>query len=140
MESFLGKTKYTFVYFFSALSGSLLSIVLNNGVSIGASGAIFGLLGSMVYFGYHYRVYLGGVLKSQIIPIIVINLLIGFTSGGQIDNFAHIGGLIGGVISTSAVGIKYKSSKFDQINGTIISILFIAILLFFAFNYVNYSW
>ena len=87
----------------------------------------------------HYRVYLGGVLKSQIIPIIVINLLIGFTSGGQIDNFAHIGGLIGGVISTSAVGIKYKSSKFDQINGTIISILFIAILLFFAFNYVNYS-
>ena len=94
----------------------------------------------LVYFGYHYRVYLSGVLKSQIIPIIVINLLIGFTSGGQIDNFAHIGGLIGGVISTSAVGIKYKSSKFDQINGTIISILFIAILLFFAFNYVNYSW
>ena len=139
MESFLGKAKYTFVYFFSALSGSLLSIVLNNGASIGASGAIFGLLGSMVYFGYHYRVYLGGVLKSQIIPIIVINLLIGFTSGGQIDNFAHIGGLIGGVISTSAVGIKYKSSKFDQINGTIISILFIAILLFFALNYVNYS-
>lgn len=140
MESFLGKAKYTFVYFFSALSGSLLSIVLNHGASIGASGAIFGLLGSMVYFGYHYRVYLGGVLKSQILPIIAINLLIGFTSGGQIDNFAHIGGLIGGVISTSAVGIKYKSSRFDQINSTIISILYIAILLFFAFNYVNYSW
>ena len=55
-ESFMGKAKYLFIYLFSAISGSLLSITLNQaGVSIGASGAIFGLMGSLLYFGYHNK-------------------------------------------------------------------------------------
>lgn len=140
IESFMGKAKYLIIYFFSAIAGSLLSITLNhNTASIGASGAIFGLLGSLLYFGYHYRVYLGGVIKSQIIPILVINLAIGFMSGGTIDNWAHIGGLIGGVLITTGVGVKYKSSNFEKINGLIVSILYIIFMLFVAFNYTNFS-
>lgn len=139
MESFLGKFKYLGVYFFSALTGSLLSIICNRVASIGASGAIFGLLGSLLYFGYHYRVFLGSVIKSQIIPIIIINLAIGFLAGGTIDNFAHIGGLIGGALITSALGVKYKSSKAEQINGIIVSVLLVGFLIFMAFNYVDFS-
>ena len=139
MESFLGKVKYSTVYFFSALTGSLFSIVLTRTASIGASGAIFGLLGSLLYFGYHYRVYLGSVIKSQIIPIIVINLAFGFLANGDIDNFAHIGGLVGGALITSGLGVKYKSSMAEQINGIIVSVLLIIFLLFIAFNYVNFS-
>ena len=140
MESFLGKGKYLIVYFFSTIVGSLFSIIFSKYASIGASGAIFGLLGSLLYFGYHYRVYLGTVLKNQIIPIIVINLAIGFFLSDNIDNFAHIGGLVGGVLITMGVGVKYKSTKQEQINGCIVSLLLIAFLLFVAFNYVNYSW
>ncbi|HHW69282.1 MAG TPA: rhomboid family intramembrane serine protease, partial [Tenericutes bacterium] len=103
IESYFGKVKYIIIYLFSAICGSLLSLIFNSGISAGASGAIFGLLGSLVYFGYHYRVFIGGVIKSQIIPIILINLAIGFISTG-IDNAAHIGGLIGGVLITKAVG------------------------------------
>ncbi len=139
MESFLGKGKYLIVYFFSTIVGSLFSIIFSKYASIGASGAIFGLLGSLLYFGYHYRVYLGTVLKNQIIPIIVINLAIGFFLSDNIDNFAHIGGLVGGVLITMGVGVKYKSTKQEQINGCIVSLLLIAFLLFVAFNYVNYS-
>lgn len=139
IESFMGKAKYVVIYMFSLLSGSLLSIILNRYASIGASGAIFGLLGSLLYFGYHYRVYLGGVIKSQIIPIILVNLLIGFFAGGSIDNYAHIGGLIGGILITIGVGVKYKSSNFEKINGLIVSVLYIFLLLFVAFNYVNFS-
>jgi len=124
LEGFMGKTKYLFIYLFSGLMGSLFSIALNGDVpSIGASGAIFGLMGSLLYFGYHYRVYLGGVLKSQIIPLIIFNLLLGFLNS-TIDNFAHIGGLIGGFLITIALGVKYKSTKFEMINGFIVSILF----------------
>ena len=66
LESFVGKFKFLIIYLFSAISGSLMSMLfLQNGVSIGASGAVFGLMGSLVYFGYHYRVYLSGVIKSQ---------------------------------------------------------------------------
>lgn len=139
IEGFLGRGKYLIVYLFSALVGSLFSIIFNNAPSVGASGAIFGILGSLLYFGYHYRVYLGSVIKSQIIPLIIINLGIGFMSDGRIDNFAHIGGLVGGILATMAVGVKYKSSKTEKINGTIVSIILVAFLLFVAFNYINYS-
>ena len=68
---------------------SLMSITFSNYANVGASGAIFGLMGGMLYFGYHYRVYLGTTLKSQIIPLIILNLSYGFMVAG-IDNFAHI--------------------------------------------------
>ena len=129
MESFIGKTKFIIVYFASILTASLMSITLNNAPSIGASGAIFGLMGSMLVFGYHYRVYLGTVLRSQIVPLIVFNLMLGFMVSG-IDNFAHIGGLLGGILVTYALGIKYKSSKVERINGTIIFILFTAFITY----------
>jgi len=139
IEGFLGRGKYLIVYLFSALVGSLFSVIFTNAPSVGASGAIFGILGSLLYFGYHYRVYLGSVIKSQILPLIVINLGIGFMSDGRIDNFAHIGGLVGGILATMAVGVKYKSTKLEKINGTIVSIILVAFLLFVAFNYINYS-
>lgn len=129
IENFMGKAKFLIIYFASALMGSLLSVVLLKGVSIGASGAIFGLMGSLLYFGYHYRVYFGNVLKTQVIPLICINLLLGFTLSG-IDNFAHIGGLIGGVLSTMAVGLKNKSQTIEKINGCIVYLLIVIFLIY----------
>ena len=133
LESFIGKWRYLVVYLFSAISGSLLSVIVTpNAVSVGASGAIFGLLGALLYFGYHYRVYLGTVIKSQIIPLIVINLLLGFMVPG-IDNAAHIGGLIGGTLIMIGVGVKYKSSNFERINGLIVSAIYLGFLIYMAF-------
>lgn len=133
-ESFYGKLKYLFIFLFSGISGSILSVAFSdmNAVSVGASGAIFGLLGSILYFGYHYRVYLGNVMKSQIIPIIILNLLIGFSFSG-IDNFAHVGGLIGGVFASMAVGVPEKSSKSDQANGCILLLIYLVFLIYLAF-------
>ena len=136
IESFMGKAKYLIIYLFSAVCGGLLSVLINDAATIGASGAIFGLLGSILYFGYHYRVYLGTVIKSQIIPLIVLNLLVGFMNPG-IDNFAHIGGLIGGVLITAAVGVKYKSSKSEIINGIILSTIFISFMIVLAFKTIG---
>lgn len=132
LESFLGKARYLAVYLLSGIAGSLLSICFSSYYSVGASGAIFGLLGSLLYFGYHYRVYLDSVVKSQIIPLIILNLMIGFTVQG-IDNAAHIGGLVGGVLSTMAVGIKYKSTKSDIVNGIILYLLYTAFLIYMIF-------
>lgn len=129
METYMGKFKFLIIYLFSGIIGSLFSITFTNSLSIGASGAIFGLLGSMLYFGYHYRVYLGNVLKSQIIPLIIFNLTLGFILNG-VDNFAHIGGLIGGTLITIALGIKYKSSNFEKNNGWIVVTLFTAFMVY----------
>ena len=128
IESFLGKFKYLIIYLFSGLTGSLLSITLSGSVgSVGASGAIFGLMGALLYFGYYYRVYLGNVVKSQILPLIALNLIMGFFSEG-VDNFAHIGGLIGGIIITMALGVKDKSSTFEKVNGWVIATIFLVFL------------
>lgn len=134
IENYFGKTKFLFIYLFSSITASLMSLLLSDTsvISAGASGAIFGLLGALLYFGYHYRLYLGSVIKSQIIPIILLNLFIGFAISG-IDNFAHIGGLIGGVFLAMIVGVNGKSTKSSQINGTIISLIFICFLIFMIF-------
>lgn len=132
LEGFLGKWKFLIVYLGSGILGNLMSMLFFDGISAGASGAIFGLLGSLLYFGYHYRVYLGTVVKSQIIPLIVLNLIIGFTSS-SINNAAHLGGLISGILLSIMVGIKYKTSKFEQINGLIMTIIYTAFLIFMNF-------
>ena len=114
VEDFFGKKKFLLIYFLSGLSGSLLSIGLNNNaVSVGASGAIFGLFGALLYFGYTYRGYVGAIIKSQILPAILINLAISFMPG--IDLWGHVGGLIGGVITAKMVG-TIDTKKYDMMN------------------------
>ncbi len=134
LESFFGKIKYTIIFIGSGIIGNLLSMsfLQENVVTVGASGAIFGLLGALLYFGYHYRVYLSGVIRSQIIPLIVLNLIIGFMIVG-VNNLAHIGGLIGGVLLSMAVGVKYKSDKSDIINGIIMTLIFVCFLIYIIF-------
>ena len=134
IESFFGKKKYMIIYLFSIITSSLMSITFmpNNGASLGASGAIFGLFGSLIYFGYHYRLYLGTVLRSQVIPLIIFNLLLGFMITG-VDNAAHIGGLIGGILISMACGVKYKSTKSERINGCILSIILLTFLTYITF-------
>lgn len=130
VENFLGRWKFIVVYFVSGICGGLLSAATgSNSISVGASGAIFGLAGALLYFGYHYRTYLGEAIKKQIIPIILINLLIGYLIAG-IDNFGHIGGLIGGILCTMALGIDGKSKTFEKINGMICLLAFIGILIY----------
>lgn len=128
IEGFYGKTKYLTIYLLSGVIGNLLSICFHNGFSLGASGAIFGLFGALLYFGYHYRLYLGTAIRSQIIPVIILNLALGFMVSG-IDNVAHIGGLIGGVLVSMACGVALKSTKSNRINGIILTIIFIIFMI-----------
>ena len=134
IEHFYGKAKYILIYFFSMIIASLFVMVFQSdySVSAGASGAIFGLLGSLLYFGYYYRGYIGNQIISQIIPVILINLVIGFISPG-ISNAAHIGGLIGGIAVSFMLGINDKNDKSNRITGTIITIVLTGFMIYLAF-------
>ena len=127
VEKYYGKLKYLLIYLGSGIMGSLFSVVLSNNVSIGASGAIFGLFGSMLYFGYKYRATLDGFVRSGIIPVLFINLILGFIVP-NIDVYGHIGGLIGGLLLSYILGVYRKGKKKNTLNGLIIITLLIASL------------
>ena len=131
VERYYGKSKFLLIYFVSGMLGSLFSCLFMNEMSfsIGASGAIFGLLGSIAYFTYYYRATLQGLLRSQIVPVILINLCLGLFIPG-IDMFAHLGGLIGGILISMAIGIGDKGRKSDEINGIIVLILMIIFMIY----------
>ena len=116
VEDFFGKWKYLLIYLISGITGGLLSVALNGDVvSVGASGAIFGLFGALLYFGYNYRGYIGSIIRSQILPIVIYNLLMGFFISG-IDMWGHVGGLIGGVITANMLGtIENKKYSFSNV-------------------------
>jgi rhomboid protease GluP len=131
VERYYGKSKFLLIYLVSGLLGSIFSGVFMtaDSISIGASGAIFGLLGSICYFTYYYRATLQGILRGSIMPVIIINLVIGFLST-SIDLSAHIGGLIGGILISMAIGIGDKHRKSDQINGLVVLILMAVFLIY----------
>lgn len=136
VEYFYGKVKYLIIYFFSAIMGSLFTVVLSsaNTVAAGASGAIFGLLGSILYFGVKYRGYIGNSLINQIVPVVILNLIIGFTTPG-IGNAAHIGGLIGGYLISMGVGIGIdnREQKSSRVNGIVISVILTIFMIYIGF-------
>ena len=134
VERYYGKTKFLLIYLLSGLLGSIFSCAFMSAdtISIGASGAIFGLLGSIAYFTYYYRATLQGLLRSQVVPVILLNLAIGFMVPG-IDISGHIGGLIGGILVSMGIGIGDKGRKGDQINGIIVFILMTLAMLYMVF-------
>ncbi|KOR24346.1 peptidase S54 [Clostridium sp. L74] len=99
IENYFGKVKYLIIYFISGILSSYFSYLFSPSVSIGASGAIFGVLGATLIIAYKNRKRGGKEFLNNIISVIVVNLILGF-SIPNVDNFGHIGGLIGGIIVT----------------------------------------
>ncbi|VVB15067.1 unnamed protein product [Arabis nemorensis] len=115
-ESLVGPKRFLAVYLTSAIASSAMSYWLNKAPSVGASGAIFGLVGSVaVYVIRHKRWVRGGNENlMQIAQVIALNMALGLASRG-IDNWGHIGGLLGGTSMAWLVGPhwKYESTTRD---------------------------
>jgi Uncharacterized membrane protein (homolog of Drosophila rhomboid) len=99
VESVYGKAKYTTIYFFAGIVSSFFSYTFSSDISVGASGAIFGLLGAALVFAIKMKDRVRKDFIMNILSVIVINLVIGF-SIPNVDNFGHLGGLVGGILSS----------------------------------------
>jgi rhomboid protease GluP len=96
VEKVYGRVKYAAIYIFAGLCSSMLSYMFSDAISVGASGAIFGLLGAVLIMGFNMRNSIGKHFLNNILQVIAINIFIGLTIP-NIDNFGHMGGLIGGL-------------------------------------------
>jgi len=100
MESRFGRLRFLALYFLAGFAGNVLSFVLTPEPSLGASTAVFGLLAAEGVFLYQNREILHGQARRAITNLVYIagiNLLIGFSVQG-VDNWGHIGGMLGGLL------------------------------------------
>lgn len=100
LEIETGSVRFLIVYILSGLGGNILSawqevLTADYAISAGASGAIFGIIGALLYIAIRNHGKIGEISGRGLIFMIIISLYYGFSSGG-VDNAAHIGGLLTG--------------------------------------------
>ncbi|WP_174734127.1 rhomboid family protein [Mesobacillus harenae] len=114
VERLYGSGRFLLIYLFAGFSGSLASFIFSPHLSAGASGAIFGCFGALLYFGViHPRLFFR-TMGMNILIVIGINLVFGFTIPG-IDNAGHIGGLAGGFAAAGVVHFPRKRRLLIQL-------------------------
>lgn len=130
IEDFYGKIKYILIFILSGICGGLLSIAFNHNIMvIGCNSSIFGLFGSLIYFGYNYRGYISSIFRSNVLPLIIYNIIILFFVP-YIDFASMIGGLLGGFLVSKMVGtIEIKKYNISDI---ILFLMYFMFLIYFA--------
>ncbi|PLT29194.1 rhomboid family protein [Peribacillus deserti] len=137
-ERIYGSTRFLFIYLFAGFAGSLASFLFNTSVSAGASGAIFGCFGALLYFGLLHPKTFFRTMGTNIILLVVINLGIGFTVP-VVDNAGHIGGLIGGFLASAIVSIPGKVKLIKQGAALAAAILLVTLLLQYGYGEASES-
>lgn len=118
LERHFGHWRFLLLYILAGFTGNVLSFVLSNGYSVGASTAIFGLVGAEAVFLVQNRGLFGnqfGRAIGNVIFVVAINLLLGLTPG--IDNWGHVGGLLGGLIFAWFAGPIWQVQQTPAIPG-----------------------
>lgn len=111
LERNFGHWRFLTLYVLGAFTGNVLSFLLTSGSSVGASTAIFGLIGAEGIFLYQNRKMFGkqfGRALGNILFIVAINFFFDLTPGSGIDIWGHIGGLLGGLIFTWFAGPRFE--------------------------------
>ena len=109
LERHFGHGRFLLLYVLCAYTGNVVSFLLSAGYSVGASTAIFGLLGAEAVFLFQNRELFAGQFGraiQNVVFIAIVNLIIGLQPG--IDNWGHVGGLLGGLMFTWFAGPVWK--------------------------------
>jgi len=98
-ESLFGKPRFIMLYLLSGISGATLSYFLTHGLSAGASTALAGMTGALFVYFFRHRNEMRDVARQymiRILMIVAINVAYGLSPGSGVDNWGHLGGLLGG--------------------------------------------
>ncbi|WP_087971680.1 rhomboid family intramembrane serine protease [Oceanobacillus rekensis] len=124
VERIYGRFRFLIIYFLAGIGGGLTSFAFTTSVSAGASGAIFGLFGALLFFGLIYKRIFLQTMGKGILIIILINIMLGFLVP-QIDMGAHLGGLLAGFIASAFVHLPKKGNRKVQLSAFIIYMLLV---------------
>lgn len=133
VERMFGNTRFFFMYMFAGFTGFIASFIFSDNVSAGASGAISGCFGALLFFGVIYPKLFSRTLGPYVIAIFIINIVFGFSQSG-IDNAGHLGGLIGGFLAAGIVYFPKKKKPLLQAIFLLISIVIVWGALLYGFS------
>ncbi|MYL47960.1 rhomboid family intramembrane serine protease [Halobacillus litoralis] len=133
VEKLYGTWRFTWIYVLSGLFGGVASFMLNPHVAAGASGAIFGLFGSLLFFGVQHKQLFFRTMGWNLIFIVILNISFGLLVP-QIDNGAHIGGMVGGFIATATVRMPKQMNKSKQLAALAVFLLLISSMAFTGYK------
>ncbi|GAA5415506.1 rhomboid protease GluP [Paraliobacillus ryukyuensis] len=131
VERIYGNTRFVIIYFLAGIVGGLTSFAFSPQVSAGASGAIFGLFGALLFFGVNHRRIFFQTMGWNVIGVIIFNVIFGLVVP-TIDNGAHIGGLAGGFIAAAIVHFPKKKQWLRQAGAFIAFLLICVAILFYG--------
>lgn len=129
VEKTFGTFRFIIIYFISIIGGSLISFTFHTNVSAGASGAIFGLFGALLFFTIVYKQVFFKTMGKNLLLLLMINIIFGMIFPG-IDMGAHIGGLIAGLLTA---GMLYVPNKKNFILQFLCGLLIVASIIFFVY-------
>lgn len=130
-ERIFGKGRFLAIYVLSGLFASVGSFLLTNNISVGASGAIFGLIGANIFLFTYDREKYKAVYGNQMLVLLAINIVYGFFNT-KIDDVAHLVGFLGGFVVAWAVGFKYMSERSFKNNLAAVLVIPLVVGGFFA--------
>lgn len=122
VEKIYGRMRFLFIYGLAGIGGSIASFAFSTSISAGASGAIFGLFGALLYFGVIHKRLFFQTMGTSILMIIAINFVIGLSIEG-IDMAAHLGGLIIGFFAAAAVNLPKNKNIKKQLAACLVTII-----------------
>lgn len=131
VERMYGTGRFLFIYFIAGIFGSVASFAFNEQVAAGASGAIFGCFGALLYFGTIHKKLFFRTMGKSVLMILALNLLFGLVVP-MVDNGAHIGGLVGGFFAAAVVQLPSQKKSYKQFTTFLVTILTIAILVWYG--------
>lgn len=135
VERIYGTGRFFLIYFAAGIAGAIASFAFTTSVSAGASGAIFGCFGALLYFGVVHPSLFYRTMGANIFGVLAINLAFGLLVP-MIDNSAHIGGLIGGFFASACVHLpKHKWLVARQLTALVILFFITASILYYGFFY-----
>ncbi len=110
VEELFGASRFWIIYTISGLTGSIVTTIAGTGFFVGASGAIFGLFGALIYYGRHRGGTFGSNIFRQMLIWAGIAFVFGFMATG-VDNWGHLGGFLGGIAVAVLLGYEEKSRQ-----------------------------
>jgi rhomboid protease GluP len=136
VEELYGASRFIIIYTFAGLVGSATSVLAGTPLFVGASGAIFGLFGALIFYGRHRGGTFGSAIFRQVAILAVISFGFGLVMP-NVDNWGHLGGFIGGLLAAFVLSYEERKRQTLEMHiGAVLTLIFVAVC--FAFMLFNF--